>query len=189
MTTESGRESFLHRPLAIVSLIAGVLGIVTAIVTLGGLFNNSDEERQAKVESCMAEHGLSTRTETQEIDSNRVFRACVWPPPFGADGDGFTEITMSSGEGPGRSEAEGLTVANVFTTECRDLELVYLFNNMGSFIAEEPIRLSKGEIRRVEGGSIWQPRTAREASIYSPGRDQSVILSNLRYTIDTARCI
>jgi hypothetical protein len=82
-----------------------------------------------------------------------------------------------------------MTVADVFTSSCRVIEARYLFASQGSFIAEEPIRLQVGEIRRVEGGSIWLPRDERETSRFSPRRDESVIMRNTRYELDTARCI
>ena len=80
-------------------------------------------------------------------------------------------------------------MADVFTTSCRDLEVIYLFDNQGTFEAAQPVRVTKGEIRRVEGGSVWDPRTNRQSEIFSPRRDESVVLSSLRYTLDTVRCI
>jgi hypothetical protein len=185
------RRPFLERPVAIVTLIGGCLGILTAIATVFGLPGGSDDEgEQPRIVACLADHGLSQAVDKTEVAAGRiVFRACVWPPPPGAANDGFTEITMASREGPGRSEAEGLTVADVFTTACRDIEVRYLFDNMGTFVPEQPVRVTKGEIRRVEGGSIWFPRNRQEAEIYSPRRDEFVVLSAGRYRIDSARCV
>jgi hypothetical protein len=118
-----------------------------------------------------------------------VFRGCTWPSPLGAADDGFFQITAYSRPGPGQTEAEGLTVADVFSTPCRDIEVRYLFDNMGTFVPEEPVRLTKGEIRRVEGGSIWFPRNQSEALTYAPGRDQFAVLSAGRYHLNSARCI
>lgn len=190
----AGSRKFLERPAAVVTLIGGVLGIITATLTLFGVFGGDDrtigrESKQEKITACVTEHGLSRSAERKEISEGRVvFRGCAWPPPPGSESDGFTEITVASREGPGASEAEGLTVADVVTTSCRDIEIRYLFDNMGTFVPEQPVRLTKGEIRRVEGGSIWRPRTNQEASAYDPGRDQSVVLSASRYKLDTARC-
>lgn len=103
------------------------------------------------------------------------FLGCESPPPPEAGSDGYTEITVASGPGPGQSEAEGMTVADVFTTHCQDLEVKYLFDNMGTFVAEQPFELSKGEARRVEGGSVWSPDDPREATLYEPRRDESML--------------
>lgn len=96
---------------------------------------------------------------------------------------------MTSEAGPGESEAEGLTVADRVRSGCRDVELVYLFDNQGRFEQEEPTVLSKGEIRRVEGGSVWMPRSETEATVFAPGRDESIAMSNTRYKLDSARCL
>lgn len=65
--------------------------------------------------------------------------------------------------------------------ECPDQEVTYLFDNQVSLVPEQPVRLTKGEVRRVEGGSV--------ATGVEPGRDQFVVLSSLRYTLDGARCV
>jgi hypothetical protein len=96
---------------------------------------------------------------------------------------------LASTLGPGQSEAEGMTVADVFTTFCRDIEVKYLFNNMGTFVPEQPVLLSKGEVRRVEGGSVCSPNSEREDTLYTPGRDESIIMSAGRYQLDSARCV
>jgi hypothetical protein len=118
-----------------------------------------------------------------------LFQACAWPPAPGADGDGFSEITVASGPGPGASESEGLTVTDTFRSGCAELELKYLFDNQGSFVADRPFRIAKGELRRVEDGSRWTPRTEAEADIYTPVAHEFVVLSNRRYRLDLARCI
>ena len=73
-----------------------------------------------------------------------------------------------------------MTVADIYTSTCRELEVTYLFNNQGTFVPEQPVRLGKGEVRRVEGGSIVAGSPA--------GRDQSVIYSSGRYRFDSVRC-
>lgn len=82
-----------------------------------------------------------------------------------------------------------MTVADVFTTNCQDIEVKYLFDNMGTFVPEQPFELSKGEVRRVEGGSVWSPSSPREAALYEPGRDESIAMSAGRYELDSARCV
>lgn len=189
MSAKDEDRSFLQRPLAVVTLVGGVLGIVTALVSL--LPRGGDaEETQSRIDVCVTAHGLSQPSESEKVAPGRLlFRACDWPPPSGAATDGFSEITVASRDGPGQSEAGGLTIADVFTTECRDIEATYLFDNQGTFVVEKPVLLTKGEIRRIEGGSVWRPRTAEEASIFAPRRDESIVLSNARYTLDSARCV
>ncbi len=180
---------YLERPVAVVTLIGGVIGICTFVLSVSG-FSPNRKNAQERIEVCKGAHGLSSSITRVETNPGQVlFSGCVWPPPFGADSDGFTEITVASRNGPGQSEAEGLTVADVFTTSCKAIEANYRFSSQGSFVADEPIRLATGEIRRVEGGPIWMPRNAQEAASFSPRRDESVILSNTRYELATVRCI
>jgi hypothetical protein len=194
-------SSFLHRPTAIVSLIGGVVGIASAIVGIVVAVSGNDDSGSEKpsnqdssdaaIEHCMLEHGLDNKYEKNEggTAGTILFRQCSWPAPDGAEADGYAEVAVTSYDGPGDSEAEGLTVADVVRSTCRDVKFVYLFDNQGTFEQEEPIILSKGEIRRVEGGSLWFPRTENEASRFNPGRDESIIMSNGRYLLDSARCV
>jgi hypothetical protein len=64
-----------------------------------------------------------------------------------------------------------------------------VFNNQATFVPDEPVLLSKGEVRRVEGGSVWNPSDDAEAAEFSHGRDESIVMSNHRYGIDKARCV
>ncbi|SEK49199.1 hypothetical protein [Rhodococcus maanshanensis] len=189
-------QPFLHKPVALVTLVGGVIGIIAAIVGIvvaftGPLKPAEGEERKAAVEACMVRHGLDDPHEKNEggTAGTVLFRECTWPAPAGAEADGYTEIAVTSYDGPGESEAEGMTVANRVRSACRDVELVYLFNNQGTFVQADPTILSKGEIRRVEGGSVWIPENETEAKAFTPRRDESIVMSNARYKLDSARCL
>ena len=181
-------KKFLERPLAVVALVGGVVGVlgtgVAIYVSLAGLAAGqpTSADPTARVTDCIKAHGLEKASEGKDLGDGRwYFRACAWPAPTGANGDGFTEITVREEAGPGASEAEGMTDTHVFTTTCRDLEVHYLFDNQGTFVPEQPVVLTKGEVRRVEGGSVV-------ANAMTPGRDQSIVLSNHRYQFDSVRC-
>jgi len=194
-------SSFLHRPTAIVTLIGGVVGIVSAVIGIVVAISGNDhsangnspsqDKSDGAVERCMVAHGLERAHEKNEggTAGTVLFRQCSWPAASGAEADGYGEVAVTSYDGPGTSEAEGMTVADVVRSTCRDVELIYLFDNQGTFVQEEPIRLSKGEIRRVEGGSLWFPQSSSEASRFKPGRDESMVMSNGRYRVDSARCV
>lgn len=196
-----GNPSFLHRPTAIVTLVGGVVGIVSAVIGIVVAVSGNDDSGNdrppnqdgpdAAVERCMVAHGLDRAFEKNEggTAGTILFRQCSWPAPNGAEADGYAEVAVTSYDGPGQSEAEGLTVADVIRSKCRDVQLVYLFDNQGTFEQEEPINLSKGETRRVEGGSLWFPQNQDEASRFKPGRDESIVMSNGRYKLDSARCL
>jgi TIR domain len=168
-------------------LVVAVAAVVSIVVASGD--GNGTPTSQERVDACIDDHGLSESSERDQVAEGRVvFRGCAWPPPPGAENDGFSEIAVASNEGPGDSEAEGLTVADTFTTTCDDIEAGYLFDNMGTFVTED-VRLTKGEVRRVEDGSIWTPTTRLERELYTPARDQFIVLSNARYSLDVAQCI
>lgn len=180
-------KKFLERPQAIVALIGGIVGVVGTLVAVYSAVAGSSgaapaEDAQTRVAECVRAHGLSQTAEKRDLGDGRMyFRSCAWPAPSGAGADGFSEITVAIGPGPGQSEAEGMTELHVFTSTCRDLEVGYLFDNQGAFVPEQPVRLTKGEARRVEGGSI--------VAGHQPGRDQFWVFSSARYVLDTARCL
>lgn len=180
-------KKFLERPLAVVALVGGTLGVVATVIgilsNLSGGAPPAPAGDGARVADCVRAHGLAQPSERRdEGDGRWYFRACTWPAPTGAGADGFSEVTVRTLDGPGVSEANGMTVAHVLSSTCRDLEVGYLFDNQGTLVPEQPVRLTKGETRRVEGGSIVAPADA-------PGRDQSVVLSSARYQLDTVRCV
>jgi hypothetical protein len=122
---------------------------VIALVLAGG--GSTDDDAQQRVRACVSTHALPRATTKTTVAENRtLFRACTWPPAPGADGDGFSEIAVARGPGPGSSEAEGLTVADTFSSGCATLEVKYLFDDQGHFEGQRPFRLAKGELRRVE---------------------------------------
>jgi hypothetical protein len=189
-------SSFLHRPTAVVTLIGGIVGIISAVIGIvvavsGDKKPPSADKPDGTVERCMVAHGLERAHEKNEggTAGTILFRQCTSPVPHGAEADGYAEVSVMSNDGPGQSEAEGMTVADVVRSTCRDVELVYLFDNQGTYVQEEPVTLSKGEIRRVEGGSIWFPANPSQASRFKPGRDESIVMSNGRYKLDSARCV
>lgn len=186
-------ESFLHRPTVVVTLIGGVVGILAAIVGIvvgisGMSKSPGQDDADDRVNLCMDNHGLESEFDRNEGNTGILFRQCTWPAPAGAEADGYAEVAVTSYDGPGESEAEGLTVADYVRSSCRDVELVYVFDSMGNITQEDVVTVSKGEIRRVEGGSIWSPEDEAEASAFRPGRDESIIMSNHRYRLDSARC-
>ncbi|MGH9027891.1 MAG: toll/interleukin-1 receptor domain-containing protein, partial [Acidimicrobiia bacterium] len=154
----------LRRRVPVGLAVAAALVLVIAVAVVVSLLLNRDDGNgepspQERIESCVDDHGLESAAVREDVAEGRfLFRGCSWPPPAGGENDGFTEIAVASTDGPGESEAEGLTVADTFTTSCDDIEVGYVFDNMGTFVTED-VRLTKGEVHRVEDGSIWTPRT------------------------------
>lgn len=64
-------QPFLHRPIALVTLVGGVIGIVAAIVGIVVAISGAQRpaevnESQAAVEACMVRHGLDDAREKIE---------------------------------------------------------------------------------------------------------------------------
>ena len=180
-------KKFLERPLAVLALVGGTLGVVATAI---GIFRNlaggappAPAGDGARVADCVRAHGLAQPSERRDEGDGRWYlRACTWPAPTGAGATGSARSPSALSTDTAIREATGMTVAHVLTSTCRDLEVGYLFDNQGTLVPEQPVRLTKGETRRVEGGSIVTPADP-------PGRDQSMVLSSARYQLDTIRCL
>jgi hypothetical protein len=185
------------------ALIPAVTAVVVAVITILAANNDSsvptpqpsqNNQSAERVQACRQTHDLSRPNSERVLSAESasfqaLFQACSWPPTPGADGDGFSEISVVTDDGPGRSEAEGLTVRHVFTSECSNLEAKYLFGAQGKLVPQKPLRLVKGTVVRVEDGSQWQPQTEAQRTQYAPGRDEFVVLGNTRYKLDQVRCV
>jgi hypothetical protein len=211
MGDQAERKRFLERPIAVVTLVGGVLGAIATAVGLMAAKGDSEPELAGNTRStsyttqtmpyttqtttdrtalCMTQHGMSKSIEKKQVVAGRVlFSSCSWPPPQGATSEGYAEIAVASEAGPGQSEAEGLTVADVFSTQCPTLSVKYLFNNQGTFQAEAPFQLNEFQVLRVEDGSTWQPASNAEREQYRALTDTAIVLSNSRYILDAARCV
>jgi hypothetical protein len=192
---DDSADKFLHRPATIVAILAGVVTIVGGVVGVFVACRPSPtptaiaDPAQAAVASCMSSHGLSATRTVEHLENGRaVFRGCSWPVPGGADGDGYFVITVIDHTGPGQSEAEGMTVAQYFTSNCQRLVLTYQFTSQGTFLEDRSLGLLKGEILRVEDGSVWHPADPSQADEYMPSRDESIVMSNARYELIAAQC-
>lgn len=138
---EAQEKPFLARPLAIVTLVGGVLGLfATAVGIYTGLAGANSHQpsaaapastsaaalsEAARVSECQHTHGLSAPTERREMGEGEWYlRACSWPAPDGAFPDGLSEITLRSEPGPGQSEVEGGSIVPG-TPSGRDQSVIY----------------------------------------------------------------
>lgn len=188
-------DGFLKRPQAVIALVGGVVAIIGGIVAIivavrpGSAPPPEPDRAQAAIASCMAGHGLSTTRVQEQIPPNRAeYRGCSWPAPAGADGDGFFQVTVVDSPGPGKNQAEGMTTAQTFSSTCQHLRLSYRFFDQGTFVEDRPRDLAKGEILRVEDGSVWHAADPDQASSFSLSVDQSIMMSNARYELDAVDC-
>jgi hypothetical protein len=123
--------------------IALVLGIAASITTVVGLVvsqsggngsqQNGAESAAAQVRACMTDHHLSQAQPTIPVPApdQLVIASCAWPPPSGADQDGFTAIDLTTVPGPGQDEASDATAIDRITSPCTRIQLIYTNGSQG----------------------------------------------------------
>ena len=146
----------------------------------------------AQVAACEQQHGLTQArragpTRTSDTGMTVPFRACEWPPPPGADPDGFSLTTLSDVPGPGTYEATGTTRADRISTPCEELLLSYDYGHQGYSQHQPAFRAAPGTVTDLElRGKQW---TGDRATLsFYPARDEVVVLHNSHYVLADARC-
>ena len=146
----------------------------------------------AQVAACEQQHGLTQARRagpTQASDTGMTvpFRACEWPPPPGADPDGFSVITLSDVPGPGTYEATGTTRADRISGPCEELLLSYDYGHQGYSQHQPAFRAAPGTVTDLElRGKQW---TGDRATLsFYPARDEVVVLHNSHFVLADARC-
>lgn len=177
-------KALLERPLvvAFLAFLGAAFGAAATIGIFSGLVGGSVPTDAARVADCVRTHSLGQVSERRDLGNGSLdFRSCSWPAPRSGAPDGFTYITVRTEDGPGKSEVEGDTVSHVFTSTCRYLEVDFLYDYNGKLVPGHPFLLTKGETREVEGSVL--------GNFPPQGRDDFVVLSSGRYSVDIARCV
>ena len=193
--------------------LAAVSVVAVVLATSGG-----GPDKATKVAACERTHGLSAaqvqrppgpgeshvdrsqilpRTQAPVFFEQKTFTSCGWPPPAGADSDGYRAITVTVTNGPGDSEASGRSLADRIESNCKMLQLEYSYRKMGGQSRFRPFRASPGD--------VWAPSNAngyaRIAEVgtttadrvnlpFYPGRSEVVVLGNDATGIpDQVQCI
>jgi hypothetical protein len=167
------------------AFIIALIGASAALGTLAyTIVHEGPQDRAEQLRLCRQDHGLTKSYEEFAGEGDvRVFAACEWPPPAYADGDGYSEITVVSGEGPLPDEASGANMLNRIRATCETLELVYVFGSQGAFETLPPFLASAGAVVTYEGDPWEGP-----APYPYPESDEIVVLKNSKYLLDTAKC-
>ncbi len=80
------------------------------------------------------------------------YASCNWPPPPGADTDGYRTIIVTLTNGPGQSDGSGRDFADVIEFRCGHLQLTYNEAMMGNQEQWQPFTAAPGD--------IWAPAPA-----------------------------
>ena len=146
----------------------------------------------AQVAACEKQHHLTQahqqgRILTTETGRTTSFLTCSWPPPPGADADGFSLIKLSDVQGPGADEASGTTRADRISGPCRAVVLSYEYGSQGGGEHVPPFRVTPGTVTDLATpGRKWAGDPAN-LSFY-PLRDEVVVLHNDKNLLTDARC-
>ena len=146
----------------------------------------------AQVAACEKQHHLTQAHQRGTIRTTRTgrttsFLTCSWPPPPGADADGFSLIKLSDIQGPGADEASGTTHADRISGPCRAVVLSYEYGSQGGGEHVPPFRVTPGTLTDLATpGRKWAGDPA-SLSFY-PLRDEVVVLHNDKNLLTDARC-
>lgn len=138
-----------------------------------------------QIRACERQHGMSSAREERQQGRKRIFAACEWPPPDYATHDGYSEVRVTFGDGPGDSEASGATDLDRLRPTCRRVKVAYSFGTQGDYDRYEPFVVDLGEVVQGRGGEPWRG----EAPYPYPERDEIVIVNDGDLSLDTARCL
>lgn len=186
--------------------IALVLGIAASIATVIGLLlsqsgtsgsqpgtsgslQNSAESAAAQVRTCMTGHHLSQAQPTipDPVPNQFVIASCAWPPPPGAQQDGFTTIDLTTVPGPGQDEASDATAIDRITSPCTRIQLIYTNGSQGKsnftkFVVTVPTLTSMDTEPNPWKGQVYQLS-------FDPGPNEVDYVRNDDQTLSGASCV
>jgi hypothetical protein len=152
-------------------------------------------DRSQRIASCERTHGLPTAESTRptrsgETQINRAelpppldsplqftqttYASCGWPPPPGADSDGYRAIAVTLTNGPGQSDGSGSDFVDVIESQCKRLRLQYVMSHMVNETRWRPFVARQGDIWGwAPFVSNAQPSFTRIATIGSSAQQQT----------------
>lgn len=206
------RNKIVAIPLGVATAVAAVGGAINngsdALRTLGILDDKGSAVTAAnpavtaanKVSACMKAHGLEQARSTEwrkapkqigDISNRtRVFQACDWPPPDGADPDGYTEIRVRFARGL-RSTTEwpiGPFAFRITSNNCATFA-VALSTSGGAFERGHPppVIVHPNEIKTADG-KPWHNGPGGSRLLFLQERDEADVLYNDHYSLDDITC-
>ncbi len=197
------------------------LGPVVAVALAAAivlLLATSGPSKASRLESCERTHAMPGATASrtprpgesqfhrssllQQTGSEPTFQqtsyaSCSWPPPSGADPDGYRAITVTLTNGPGQTDGSGRDFADVIEAPCKRLRLVYREAFMGDQRRATPFVGDTGDIwaGKLSGTTIAFAFTGRIGSSaeqqlqlpFYPPSDAVVVLHS-QQVLDSVSC-
>jgi hypothetical protein len=146
--------------------------------------SNPPDPRQiaaSQIAACEARHGLSRQQQKITLTGKAFgFASCAWPPASYADGDGYTEIRVTS-VGTGASEASGASSVDRITGPCSTFYLSYDEHLMGGLTDHYSFRAQPQSVHwtggqpYVDDGKVFDGELLA-ARVQAPARDETQVL-------------
>lgn len=169
------------------------LTAVAVVVVLGGIASAVYFARSfalvttAKmVSACESAHHLQHQLDVTRSESGMIFGSCDWPPSPWADKDGYSQITVTTEDGPGVDEASGADEADYIAIPCKTVALAYDFGSQGAFEHLPPIIAHPGDVIGRDGSV---PAVLRSKLPTYPSRNEVVYLHNMKLVLVSATCV
>jgi hypothetical protein len=175
--------------LGIAASIATVIGFLVSQSGSSGSQQNGFQSAAAQVRTCMTDHHLSQAQPTIPFPAPNqlVIASCAWPPPPGAQQDGFTAIDLTTVPGPGQDEASDATAIDRITSPCTRIQLIYTNGSQGKsnfvkFVVTVPTVTSMDTEPGPWTGSADQLS-------FDPGPNEVDYIRNDDQTLSGASCV
>jgi len=174
-------------PVAALAIAAAVVGILSS--GGGGAGATSGGTIAAHVASCERSHGMTssqvvrqprpgesrfTKSDVRPPSGEQLeftqtsYASCRWPPPSGADPDGYRTIIVTLTDGPGNSDDSGRDFADVIESRCGHLRLSYNETSMGSQEQFQPFTAAPGDVWAPASGSSGPLRFVKVGELGAP---------------------
>ncbi|MEV7136205.1 hypothetical protein AB0N24_25425 [Arthrobacter sp. NPDC093128] len=180
-------------------LIPLVVPVVSGVALLAATgYFKSDETTADRVAACRKAHDLQQDRQQKQDGNQTLFVSCTWPPTSGVTAtDGYAQIAVQSGQGPGKSEMTGASYVDTVRPSCSRVELTYTYAKMGQQDIGSAIKADTGSIFQVSGTKYpenptsknWEPGdNGPKTSIFAKP-NEIIIVRNMSYTLFDAKCI
>lgn len=150
---------------------------------------NATLDPAALVSVCVSNHHMNSAADRQNaigtapVKFITTFRSCAWPPAAYAAKDGYSEIVVSGYLWDAHPEVTGASAPDLVRSTCVEVELSYTFQKQGP-PSPATVRATAGAVVDIFG-KPW----AQEPLPFGHTATDVVIVHNLSYTLDRARCV
>lgn len=162
-----------------------------------------------QVRRCAELHGMKNTSDVihDKLPSNPAltrssphksrFRSCDWPPRPGASKDGFMEIVVTHGLGPGAFQDPFTSYADRINASCDRFKVTYqVFRFVGGEAQlSQPFEIQKGDVVGLDLTNVrdsWPtslPKDYPTDELPPPSPDEAILLHDDKHVINSLSCV